>query len=217
MMEENEKKNKPNTKQQVDFPLLLLGFLLVIVGILIYIGYGYLRDDTPRATLDALGDSTTVVASEEEADQPLDEEAKAGKAKRQPEKTKEKPAIAKPKPTANPAPKKVTPAVAIPAGKTITHQVKAGETFTSIARRYNLSKAVLKALNPQIKDEAKDMKSGVTQLKVRVKALHTVGPGDVLSKVSSKYGVSKALIMAANGKTRDFASRGESLIIPLDN
>ncbi|MES2733209.1 MAG: LysM peptidoglycan-binding domain-containing protein [Bacteroidota bacterium] len=215
-MEENEKKNKPATKQQVDFPLLLLGFLLVIVGILIYIGYGYLRDDTPRATLDALGDSTTVIPSEE-ARLASEEERESGKTKRQSEKAKEKPSAAKPKLTANTTPKKVTPAVAIPAGKTITHQVKAGETFNSIAKRYNLSKAVLKALNPQIKDEAKDMKSGVTKLKVRVKAVHTVGPGDVLSKVASKYGVSKALIMAANAKTRDFASRGENLIIPLDN
>jgi LysM repeat protein len=44
--------------------------------------------------------------------------------------------------------------------------------------------------------------------------LYTVGPGDVLDVVSKKYGVSKELIMVANGKTADRASRGEKLIIP---
>jgi LysM repeat protein len=109
----------------------------------------------------------------------------------------------------------VKAAAPVSAGKTITHQVQSGETFRSIAKRYNLSSEALKALNEQIEDEAKDLKAGVTKLNVRVKAVHTVGPGDILRKVATKYGVDKTLIMAANGKTRDYTARGEILIIPL--
>jgi LysM repeat protein len=97
---------------------------------------------------------------------------------------------------------------------TISHTVKAGETFSSIARRYNLTNQTLKKLNPAIKNEGTDLKSDVTKLQVRVQTVHTVGPGDILSKVAGKYKVSKELIMAANGKTADRTTRGESLIIP---
>jgi LysM repeat protein len=41
-----------------------------------------------------------------------------------------------------------------------------------------------------------------------------VGPGDVLRVVASKYGISKDALMKANGKTKDFAERGEKLTIP---
>jgi LysM repeat protein len=50
-----------------------------------------------------------------------------------------------------------------------------------------------------------------------VQAVHTVGPGDVLRVVASKYNVSKEAIMKANAKTRDFSERGEKLIIPFSN
>ena len=59
-----------------------------------------------------------------------------------------------------------------------------------------------------------EVKAGVTKLKVQVKAVHTVGPGDVLRVVASKYGVTKEALMKANGKSRDFSERGEKLIIP---
>jgi LysM repeat protein len=97
---------------------------------------------------------------------------------------------------------------------TVSHTVRAGETFSSIARRYNLTNQTLKKLNPAIKNEGTDLKSDVTVLQVRVQTVHTVGPGDILSKVADKYKVSKQLIMAANGKTADRTIRGESLVIP---
>ena len=92
----------------------------------------------------------------------------------------------------------------------ITHEVKSGETFSSIASRYNLKTETLKGLNSSISD----VKAGTTRLKVQVKAVHTVGPGDVLRVVAEKYGVTKSALMKANGKTRDFSERGEKLIIP---
>jgi LysM repeat protein len=41
-----------------------------------------------------------------------------------------------------------------------------------------------------------------------------VGPGDILRVVADKYGVTVEQIMAANKKTKNFAERGEKLIIP---
>ena len=101
------------------------------------------------------------------------------------------------------------------AGGTYMHTVKAGETFLGIANRYNLKSATLKDLNPQVKDEVKDLKSDVTKLNIRVKAVHTVGPGDILNVVSRKYDVPKNLIMTANKKSADRTKRGEKLVIPV--
>lgn len=101
------------------------------------------------------------------------------------------------------------------AGSSYSHTVKAGETFRGIANRYNLKFETLKKLNPQIKDEAKDLKSDVTKLEIRVKAVHTVGPGDIMNVVSRTYDVPKKLIMAANKKTADRTERGEKLVIPV--
>lgn len=88
--------------------------------------------------------------------------------------------------------------------------VKSGESFSAIASRYNLKTETLKGLN----SSTPDLKSGVTKLKIQVKAIHTVGPGDVLRVVASKYGVTKEAIMKANGKSKDFTERGEKLVIP---
>jgi LysM repeat protein len=97
-------------------------------------------------------------------------------------------------------------------GESMTHTVAAGETFSTIAARYGLDAEALKKLNEGV--TLADFKAGTTKLKVKVKAIHTVGPGDVLRVVAQKYGVSKQAIMKANGKTKDFAERGEKLIIP---
>ena len=101
----------------------------------------------------------------------------------------------------------------IPKGETITHTVQAGETFFGIANRYNISKATLQSLNPDVK--ADGIKVGVTKLKVKIRTIHTVGAGDVLRVVAQKYGISKQALMDANKKTKDMAERGEKLIIPL--
>jgi LysM repeat protein len=99
-------------------------------------------------------------------------------------------------------------------GLSQTHVVDIGETFYGLANRYNMKWSTLKALNPKIKDVNKDFKVGVTKVNLRVKAIHTVEAGDVLRKVAQKYGISKELLMLANGKTKDLTERGEKLIIP---
>ena len=110
---------------------------------------------------------------------------------------------------------KVANAEVAVAGESSSHTVQSGETFYGIANRYNMKVSTLKALNPQIKDVDKDVKSGVTRLNVKVRTIHTVGPGDVLRVVAEKYGVTVQQLMQANGKTKNYAARGEKLIIPV--
>ena len=97
-------------------------------------------------------------------------------------------------------------------GVSTAYTVGAGETFYGVANRYNMKLSTLKELNPGVSES--DIKAGVTKLNVKVLAVHTVGPGDVLRVVAQKYGVSKEAIMRANKKGKDIATRGEKLIIP---
>ncbi|MGV3557336.1 LysM peptidoglycan-binding domain-containing protein [Larkinella arboricola] len=109
--------------------------------------------------------------------------------------------------------KKETPKANVPAGGvSVTHTVKPGETFYSVATKYNMSVNTLKALNPDL--EGNDVKANVTKLKVKARAYHTVGPGDILRVVADKYGVTVDALMKANGKTKNHAARGEKLVIP---
>jgi LysM repeat protein len=102
----------------------------------------------------------------------------------------------------------------IPEGKTHSYTVGKGETFLGIASRFGLKFDQLKALNPGV--EPAGLKVGITRLNVKVKAIHTVGPGDVLRVVAEKYHVSKESIMKVNRKDQDITLRGEELIIPLN-
>lgn len=107
----------------------------------------------------------------------------------------------------------VVPEVVIPAGKSHAITVEKGETFSAVARHYGLKVDQLKALNPGVNPDG--IKSGSTKLNVKIQAIHTVGPGDIMRKVAEKYGVSKQAIMDANHKKDDITLRGEVLIIPL--
>ena len=236
-MTEPEKKksragNRNRSRPDVDFPLVLLGVLITIVVSLIYIGYDYLSDnvtDTPLAA-----DHASLPEPDGDAPEAFVAEATLARAERSAEKTKDgdetEPALKARRPaaetklseetleetrTAGASTRRVSASENTASRNILTHRVRAGETFSSIARRYHLSKPVLKSLNPHIRNEA-DVKAGVTRLRIKVRAIHTVGPGDVLSRVAARYGVDKELIMAANGKTRDYAKRGERLIIPVE-
>lgn len=99
-------------------------------------------------------------------------------------------------------------------GKDYTYTVQSGDSFSGIASRFGYSSAELQALNQGVKSN--NIAIGVTKIKVKIKAVHIVGPGDILSKIATKYQVSKEAIMRANGKKQDIALRGEEIIIPLN-
>lgn len=100
------------------------------------------------------------------------------------------------------------PVVAEPAGKSYSYQSANGETAATIATRFGLTEDQVKAMNPA------GVKSG-SKVKVKIQAMHTVGPGDVLRVVAEKYKVSKKSLMEANHKKEDITLRGEQLVIPL--
>ncbi len=230
-MSENENRNR-RPEESSKLPYLSLGVLVLMIAGLLYVGYEYIADDAAdvdqllNTPLDTTGRELQPIpnndgqlaqppatqASEEASSEtlppPPKEEEIATKTPR-PELEEETPKPAETKPVEEP--KKV---VVDPGGVEITHTVQAGETFYGIANRYNIKSNTLKGLNPTIQDESKDVKSGVTRIKIRVQAIHTVGPGDILRVVADKYGISVQQLMAANKKTKNFAERGEKLIIP---
>lgn len=201
--------------QKIDPALIVLCLLLGVVGILLFMGLDQFSDNTistselkieqaaaDEETTDDSGNAAVTEASEEE--KVITQTTKT---------TPKKPEPAKPAIVKNTAPATAEKEASGTGGERfINHTVRAGETFSAVARRYNITNKTLQSWNPSVKDT--DIKADATQLRIKVKATHTVGPGDVLDVVSKKYGVSKELIMAANGKTADRASRGERLVIP---
>ncbi len=141
---------------------------------------------------------TPVEIAASETPRPAETPAPAKQTKAKPEVTEKKPETVKP----------------VSGGKTTTtHTVEVGETLYSIANRYNLKINTLKELNPGLSESS--IKSGVTKLTVKVRAIHTVGPGDILRVVAEKYGVTVEALMRANHKTKNMANRGERLFIPM--
>ena len=232
-MSENENRNR-RPEESSKLPYLSLAVLVLMIAGLLYVGYEYIADDaadvdqllnTPLDTTGrelqpipdengqlkpsdntAASENDNVASDDNSATLPAEEETIAAKPPK-PEDEEEKKSEVK-------EPEKPKPAAIDPGGIEITHTVQAGETFYGIANRYNLKSNTLKGLNPNIQDESKDVKSGVTRIKIRVQAVHTVGPGDILRVVAEKYGVTVEQIMAANKKTKNFAERGEKLVIP---
>ena len=234
-----ERNNRPQ-EQGSKIPYIALGVLVLMISALLYAGYEYIADDAAEigelsgTPLDTTGRDTQPAITESIALQPEsvdssqidgspalipeintdNNEDVAEATKPVKEKVKEE---AKPTKTETPKVEKPEAAVVIPSelgGEEVTYTIKAGETFYGLANRYNLKWSTLKALNPEIKDDKKDVKSDVTKIKVRVRAVHTVGAGDILRVVAEKYGITVEQLMAANGKKKNFAERGEKLFIP---
>ncbi|NIJ54877.1 LysM peptidoglycan-binding domain-containing protein [Dyadobacter arcticus] len=211
MEDEFPKKRNIRPTEKSNLPIVTLLVLVVLVLAMLYVGYEYISDSSSNSE-----ELTSVVVDstlEETVGEPITDEPApiAAKTDEKAEAVKEtvkepaKEEVKKPEKEEKPA-----ISAASVGGEEITHTVQSGETFSSIASRYNLKTATVQGLNSSVSD----VKSGITKLKIQVKAVHTVGPGDVLRVVANKYGVTKEAIMKANGKTRDFSERGEKLIIP---
>ncbi len=218
MEEEEPKKRNIRPKETSKLPLITLLSLLAIIVALFAIGWEYITDDaqgseevtniapdtTSKYFPPDLRDEPEAYESDREETSLPDDVAASVSVQELPA-----PVVETPKPEPKPTPKP-----ADVGGKEITHTVASGETFFGIANRYNLSTETLKSLNPQLTNTSTDLKAGVTKLNVRVQDTHTVGAGDVLRVVAKKYGITKQQLMTANGKSRDFAERGEKLVIP---
>lgn len=206
-MSENEENSK--------LPMITLGILLLTLVGLIAIGFEHFvspdKDELIRAEKfvepeeDVLAESAQVVidSTVDAADSLIvPKDSLIGKSEKEELAEQKKEAEAE-----------FVPEVAAPSGKSHAVTVEKGETFSAVARKFGLKIDQLKALNPGVNPDG--IKSGSTKLNVKIQAIHTVGPGDIMRKVAEKYGVSKQAIMDANHKKDDITLRGEVLIIPL--
>ena len=196
------KKRNVRPVEKSNLPLITLFVLVLLVLAMLYVGYEYISDSSSNSE-ELTSTVVDTTSSEDPKVEPITESVaipeETTPAAKPAEKKKEEPE------------KKEVPAVSATSlgGEQITHDVKGGETFSSIASRYNLKTETLKGLNSSVSEV-----KGGSKLKIQVKAVHTVGPGDVLRVVAEKYGITKSALMKANGKTKDFSERGEKLIIP---
>ncbi|MFN3589741.1 MAG: LysM peptidoglycan-binding domain-containing protein [Spirosomataceae bacterium] len=206
MSEENPTPNKRPKEASSNLPMAVLIILVGIVCLLLFIFWKYLSDE-PSTIQDLqvtaeqpLAQNDLEESDDFEEENVLTDESVAS--------------ISAPEQTnvATPTPKKEVKEVPQTGTVFHTHVVLAEQTFFSIATQYNLSLTTLQNQNPEINPNA--IKVGITQIKVPVLAIHTVGPGDILKVVSTKYNVSVEQIMLANNKTKNYAERGEKLVIP---
>lgn len=202
--ERNEERNRKPRPAGNNTPAIVLAILFGIVVLLLYAGWNLMSDDATNITdmksVEKAGnadsdvvETTTSIAEQREE---IVEEVKT-------------------EPTPPPAPVEkpaATPAKSAYKGETAVHVVKEGETFFGIANKFNTNSDNLKALNPDVNPGT--IKVGVTKITVPVQAVHTVGPGDILRVVANKYGISVEALMAANGKKKNHAQRGEKLLVP---
>lgn len=227
---EFEKRNNKNPRPaegSKNLPTTVLVILFAIILLLLFVGWSYLTD-TPSNAEEMVPTRPDVVAeqienetvlNDETLDTPVLEDANAEMPEIAiPTKTSElveepvetKTPVEKPTTTASTPPKETKPASV--GGGNYTHTVASAETFFSIATRYNVSVETLKGLNNEV--DPSSIKVGVTKLSIPVQAIHTVGPGDVLRVVANKYNVSLEQLMKANNKSKNYAQRGEKLIVP---
>jgi LysM repeat protein len=194
-----------------NLPTITLFVLIGVIISLLFISYKYIID-SPTSDIQSLVETTKPAEKPEVAEidvantKQLEKEAEKEKAAlaeekaaKEAEKETEKKETEKQEITTNTQ------------GIEITHTVKDGETFYGIANRYGLKSAELQALNPDL--EPNSMGSG-KKINVKVRAKHTIGPGDILKVVATKYGISKEALMAANKLSTDYAKRGDVLLIP---
>ncbi|MFD3409146.1 LysM peptidoglycan-binding domain-containing protein [Aquirufa sp. HETE-83D] len=205
-MSENEENSK--------LPVITLGILLLTLVGLIAVGFEHFvspdKDELIRAEKFVESEEVATDAVQVEIDSTVDaadslivpKDSIIGKSEEEELAEQKKEAEAE-----------VVPEVATPAGKSHAIIVEKGETFSAVARKFGLKVDQLKAMNPGVNPDG--IKSGSTKLNVKIQALHTVGPGDILRVVAEKYGVSKQAIMEANHKKDDVTLRGEVLVIPL--
>lgn len=202
--ERNEERNRKPKPTGNNTPAIVLAILFGIVVLLLYAGWNLMSDDAANITdMKSVEKADNTDSDVVETSTPIAEEREEIAEEVKTETTPPPAPVEKPE---------ATPVKSAYKGETAVHVVKEGETFFGIANKFNTNSDNLKALNPDINPGG--IKIGITKIKVPVQAVHTVGPGDILRVVANKYGISVEALMAANGKKKNHAQRGEKLLIP---
>jgi LysM repeat protein len=217
-MEEN--RNPRPVEESSNLPTITLFVLFAVLATLLFVGWKTMKDGGVKdEEIVSKRPNSVAIPGQNSAEAvvippPYEETGEDNVAKDEKEKEEKKVEPKKEEVKKEEKPKEEPKKIEIPKGESISHTVQTGETFFGIANRYHLSKSTLQALNPGVSPEG--IKVGVTKLNVKIQAIHTVGPGDILRVVAKKYGVSKQALMDANKKSKDITERGEKLIIPVE-
>ena len=104
------------------------------------------------------------------------------------------------------------PVVSNEGGETLyAYKIRKGDTMYKLAARFGNKPADIMALNGLSDMSVQADKT----IKVKVKALHSVGAGEGLNAIAEKYSVSAKSIKIANDMKDDVLSQGASILIPL--
>lgn len=207
-MEFEERNPKPETPSN-SLPMVVLLVLVGIICLLLYAGWHLMSDDASKAS--DIKEQPMVVAKTEDS-LVVDEDAIPEAVAVETESTSEKTAEAIQEKESEPKPEKTAEKATDVTGEKLSYTVKEGETFFGIANRFNVSATTLQKLNPSVSPSG--IKVGVTKIIIPIQGYHIVGPGDILKVVSKKYDISVDALMAANNKSKNYAERGEKLVIP---
>ena len=205
---EFEERNKKPQEENNGLPITVLVVLFSIICLLLYAGWHLMSDDASKVS--ELDENTVIVGSNVDSlpkiTQHVDLDSSTNIVATTPiEKT-----IPKEEPTEKEVSKNEVSTEF--SSEILSHLVKNGETYLGIGNKFNVSASTMKKLNPKL--DPSGLKVGVTKINLPIQGYHTVGPGDILKVVAEKYGISVDLLMSANDKTKNFAKRGEKLIIP---
>ena len=106
----------------------------------------------------------------------------------------------------------------IPAGSTVRHTVRAGESLADIARYYRTTSEAILGQNPTVSDPDTLVEGTVLTVIVgseSVPKTHVVRVGETLGLIAERYGVTTQALARANGLTDPSRIRvGQTLIIP---
>ncbi|MCP9768176.1 LysM peptidoglycan-binding domain-containing protein [Lacihabitans sp. LS3-19] len=204
-MEFEERNPKPETPSN-SLPMVVLFVLVGIICLLLYAGWHLMSDDASKAS--DIKEQPMVVAKNEDSlvvDEDIIPEAVAVETETKTEEV----AIEK---VAEATKEKTSVKPINVSGEKLSYTVKEGETFFGIANRFNVSATTLQKLNPAVSPSG--IKVGVTKIIIPIQGYHIVGPGDILKVVAKKYDISVDALMSANNKSKNYAERGEKLVIP---
>lgn len=101
-----------------------------------------------------------------------------------------------------------------PGPGTTTYTVQPGDTLYLIARRYGITLAELRRLNPNLTGDV--IYPGQTLIVPAPGGteVHVVQPGDTLFRIAQRYGTTVAELMRLNNLTSDIIYPGQSLRVP---
>lgn len=209
---EFEERNKKPEEENSGLPITVLVILFSIICLLLYAGWHLMSDDASKVS--ELDENTVIVGFSPDSLPKITQHVELDNSTKIIDANPIEKPVSKEDPKEDPKEKEISKKEISNESSTkiLSHLVLNGETYLGIANKFNVSASTIKKLNPKL--DPNGLKVGVTKIDLPIQGYHTVGPGDILKVVAEKYGISIELLMSANDKTKNFAKRGERLIIP---